>query len=121
MPTATEPSITPAQVTKALTDTAQQTPSGSYDVLTGFGIVDADGALAKAGQLMKERAEGSQVSLSSHFGGGPAAVSAAPVKPRGHGWLMAFVVVALVSLAALAGGVIGLARTRERGRSRHAA
>jgi subtilisin family serine protease len=115
------PSITPAQVTQALTDTAQQTPSGSYDVLTGFGIVDADAALVKAGKLMKERAKGSQVSLSSHFGGGAAAVSSAPVTPRGHGWLMAFTVVALVSLAALAGGVIGLARTRERGRSRHAA
>ena len=115
------PSITPAQVTQALTGTAQQTPAGSYDVLTGFGIVNADAALVKAGELMKEHAKGSQVSLSSHFGGGAAAVPAAPVTPRGHGWLMALVVVALVSGAALAGGIAGLARTRERGKRRHAA
>jgi subtilisin family serine protease len=115
------PSITPAQVTQALTGTAQQKPAGSYDVLTGFGIVNADAALVKAGQLMKERAKGSQVSLSSHFGGGAAAVPAAPVTPRGHGWLMTLVVVALVSAAALAGGIAGLARTRERGKRRHAA
>jgi subtilisin family serine protease len=115
------PSITPAQVTQALTGTAQQTPAGSYDVLTGFGIVNADAALVKAGRLMKEHAKGSQVALSSHFGGGAAAVPAAPVTPRGHGWLMVLVVVALVSVAALAGGIAGLARTRERGKRRHGA
>ncbi len=63
-------------MTEALTSTAQQTPSGGYDVNTGFGIVDADAALVKAGQLMKERPQGSQVPLDAHFGGGPAAVPA---------------------------------------------
>ena len=37
---------------------------------TGFGIVNADAALVKAGQLMKERPQGSQVPLAAHFGGG---------------------------------------------------
>ena len=59
-------------------------------MLTGFGIVDADAALAKAGQLMKERRQGSQVPLVAHFGGGAAAVPAAPVAPRGEGPLVMF-------------------------------
>jgi len=108
------PKITPAQVTRALTGTAQQTPPGGYDVLTGFGIVDAEAALAKAGQLMKERPQGSQVGLSTHFGGGRAAVPAAPVTPRGDGWLLTFILVALVSMAAVGAGLAGLARTRDR-------
>ena len=41
------PVISPALVTEALTSTAQQTASGGYDVLTGFGIVDADAALPR--------------------------------------------------------------------------
>ena len=46
------PSITPAQVTEALTATAQQPMrGGGYNVLTGFGIVNADAALIQAGKL----------------------------------------------------------------------
>jgi len=75
-------------------------------VNTGFGIVDAGAALVKAGQLMKERPQGTQVPLDSHFGGGPAAVPAAPVAPRGDGQRVAFLVLALVSLAV---GLVGLA------------
>ena len=68
-------------------------------MLTGFGIVDANAALAKAGQLMKERHQGSQVPLDAHFGGGAAAVPAAPVAPRGDGQRVVFLVLALLSLA----------------------
>ncbi len=110
------PKITPAQVTQALTETAKQVPAGGYDVLTGFGIVDADAALVKAGELMKERPRGSQVALSAHFGGGPAAVPAAPVSPRGTGWLLAFILLAVVSLGMA--GAAGLARNRDRGSRR---
>ena len=100
------PTISPALVTQALTSTAQQSPAGSYDVHTGFGIVDADAALVKAGQLMKERPQASQVPLAAHFGGGTAAVPAAPVAPRGDGQRGLFIVLALVSLAV---GLVGLA------------
>ena len=107
------PGISPALVTEALTTTAKQTPSGSYDVHTGFGIVDADAAMVKAGKLMKERPQGSQVPLDSHFGGGPAAVSAAPVAPRGNGERTVFIVLALVSLAVGLAGLAGVVKTRE--------
>jgi hypothetical protein len=108
------PTISPALVTEALTSTAQQTPSGSYDVHTGFGIVDADAALLKAGQLMQGRPQGSQVPLSAHFGGGTAAVPAAPVTPRGDGLRVAFTILFLVSLAVGGVGGVGVYKTRQR-------
>jgi hypothetical protein len=99
------PKITPAQVAEALTTTAQQSSTDNYSVLTGFGIVDADAALLKAGQMMRTKAQ-SQVSTTAHFGGGPAAVAAAPVTARGTGWYKAFVVLMIVAgLVVLAGGV----------------
>lgn len=107
------PKITPAQVTEALTTTAQQSPSGSYSVLTGFGIVDADAALVKAGQLTHEKAQGSAVSTAAHFGGGPAAIPAGPVTPRGGGWLEASIVLAIVAGLVLVGGGLGLYTTRK--------
>lgn len=104
------PKISPALVTEALTATAQQTSAGSYDVNTGFGIVDAGAALAKAGRLTKERPAASQVPLAAHFGGGTAAVPALPVAPRGNGQRELFIVLALVSLAV---GLVGLAVVRK--------
>jgi subtilisin family serine protease len=108
------PGISPALVTQALRTTTQENPSGGYDINTGFGIVDASAALVKAGQLMKELPQGSQVPLDAHFGGGPAAVPAAPVAPRGNGRRMVFTVLALVSLVVLAAGAVGLVKTRAR-------
>jgi hypothetical protein len=84
-------------------------------VLTGFGIVDAGAALAKAGQLMKERPQASAVPLDAHFGGGPAAVPAAPVTPRGDGRRTLFIVLVLVSAAVVLAGLAGLRKTREPG------
>jgi hypothetical protein len=107
------PKISPALVTEALTATAQQTSAGSYDVNTGFGIVDAGAALAKAGQLTKERPAASQVPLAAHFGGGTAAVPALPVAPRGNGQRDLFIVLALVSLAVGLVGLVGVRKTRE--------
>jgi type VII secretion-associated serine protease mycosin len=107
------PGISPAQVMEALTTTAEQPlPGGSYNVLTGFGIVNAYAALTEAGKLMKERPAGAKVALSAHFGGGPSAVQAAPVGPRGPGQLALFALLALVSLAAAGGGLLVLRRRR---------
>jgi hypothetical protein len=107
------PGISPALVTEALTTTAQQTPAASYDIYTGFGIVNSDAALVKAGQLMKVRPQASQVPLDAHFGGGPAAVPAPPVTPRGDGQRVMFIVLALVSLAMGIAGLAGVMKTRE--------
>jgi subtilisin family serine protease len=110
------PGISPAEVMEALTTTAQQPLSGGgYNVLTGFGIVNADAALIEAGKLIHERAGGTRVALSAHFGGGAAAVPAAPLGPRGPGQLVVFVLLALVSLAAAGGGLTVLRRRSDHG------
>ena len=105
------PGISPAAVTQALTSTAQQPlAGGGYNVLTGFGIVNAAAALVEAGKLIRDHPAGSRVALSAHFGGGAAAVPAAPVGPRGPGQLIVFILLALVSLAAAGGGIAVLRR-----------
>jgi subtilisin family serine protease len=109
------PKISPALVIQAITSTAKEHGSsrpGGYNVHVGFGIVDADAALIKAGQLMKQRPAGSQVALTGHFGGGAAAVAAPPVAPRGDGRLVLFAVLAAISLAAAAGGLTAARRAR---------
>ena len=108
------PAITPAQVTRALTSSAKQPPDG-YDVLTGFGLVQAGPALTTAGQLVKEQPQGSEVAAGAHFGGGPAAVPAAPVAPRDDSRLVLYLGLVLVSLGACAGGVVVLSRSRGHG------
>jgi hypothetical protein len=105
------PAITPEKVIQALTSTAQHT--SGYNVLTGFGIADAGAALAEAGKLMRERPAGSHVAVSAHFGGGAAAVPAAPVSPRGDGSLVVFAALAAISLAAVAGGLTALRQSRD--------
>ena len=110
------PKITPAEVTEALTTTAQQPlAGGGYNVLTGFGIVNAGAAMTEAGKLMRAHPVGARVALSAHFGGGPAAVPAAPVGPRGSGRLVMFVLLALVSLAAAGGGLMVARRRSDHG------
>lgn len=99
------PKITPAQVTEALTMTAKQSSTSSYSVLTGFGVVDADAALLKAGKLMRTKAQ-SQMSTTAHFGDGTAAIPAAPVTARGGGWFEAYIALMIAAgLVVLAGGV----------------
>src|SRR5262249_49148137 len=108
------PTISPALVTDALTLTAKH-PAGGYGFLTGFGIVNARDALAKAGQLMKEHREKSQVPRTAHFGSGTAAQPAAPVAPRGEGRLIGYLVLLAVSgVAVLYGGVVLLLSRRAR-------
>jgi subtilisin family serine protease len=110
------PGISPAKVMEALTTTAQQPLSGhGYNVLTGFGIVNADAALIEAGKLVGEHQAGSRVALSAHFGGGAAAVPAAPVGPRGSGPLVLFVLLAIISLGAAGGGLAALRRRSDHG------
>jgi subtilisin family serine protease len=108
------PNITPAQVTRALTATAQQSQKAGYNVLTGFGIVDAGAALTDAGRLMSQRPQASQVAPSAHFGGGAAAVPPAPVAPRGSSALTVYAVLAVLSLLVAGGGLAGMLKARER-------
>jgi subtilisin family serine protease len=108
------PKISPALVTEALTSTALH-PPGGYDMLTGFGILNADAALAEAGRLMAAHPGKTLVPLTAQFGGGTAAQPAAPVAPRGTGGLVGYLVLLAVSgVAVLYGGVVLLLTRRAR-------
>ena len=114
------PRIPPALVIEALTSTAKN-PSRGYNARTGFGTVNAVAALDEAGQLLKAPAAGSPVAASAKFGGGPAAVPAAPVSPRGITQLVMFVILAIMSLALAVAGGIWLAVLGRPGKGAHAA
>jgi type VII secretion-associated serine protease mycosin len=113
------PAITPAEVAEALTSTASNGPSGGYNEQTGFGTVDAAAALRAAGQLLGAHRAASPASASVHFGGGAAAVPAAPVQPRGTGQLVLFAIFALASLGLVLTAGAGLVLLR-RARGAHA-
>jgi subtilisin family serine protease len=101
------PDLPPNLVASALTSTTTNRPAGGYDSQVGFGIVDAAAALAKAGKLAGDPPAPAGISAAARFGGGPAAVPAAPVRPRGPGQLVLFVLLALTSLV-----LVGAAGTR---------
>jgi type VII secretion-associated serine protease mycosin len=92
------PDLAPNLVASALTSTTTDRPRSGYDSQVGFGIVDAAAALAKAGKLAGDPPAPAGVSAAVRFGGGPVAVSQAPVRPRGPGQLVLFVLLALASL-----------------------
>jgi len=115
------PHLAPALVTEALTRTAHSGSPGGYNDQTGFGTVDAAAALRVAGQLAHVRAARSQVASSARFGGGPAAIPAAPVPPRGVGQLVLFTLLAIASLVLVAVAAIWLAVARRPRGGAHAA
>jgi type VII secretion-associated serine protease mycosin len=96
------PGLAPDLVARAMTTTTTHRPAGGYDSEVGFGIVDAAAALARAGKLAADPPAPAGLSGATRFGGGPAAVSRAPVSPRGSGQLVLFALLAL-SFLALAG------------------
>jgi len=99
------PHLPPALVIQALTSTAHH-GSQVYNPKTGFGTVDAAAALSMAGKLAKPNPVSSHVASSARFGGGPAAIPAAPVAPRGNGQVVLFALLAIASfVVAVASGV----------------
>jgi subtilisin family serine protease len=115
------PALSPTLVLQALTSTARQGASTGYNASTGFGTVDAARALKEAGRLMKLRAPRSPVASSARFGGGPAAVPAAPVSPRGLGELVLYVLLAIVSLGLVVAACAWLTVLRSPRTGAHAA
>ena len=96
------PDLAPNLIATALTSTTTNRPARGYDNQVGFGIVDAVAALAKAGKLAGAPPVAPGISAAARFGGGPAAVAQAPVRPRGSGQLTLFVLLALTSLVLVA-------------------
>ncbi len=110
-----DPALPPDLVREAITTTTSNRPLGGYDNEVGFGTVDAAAAVAAAARLSAQRLAGPGsprtgvrrtgvaaspgISSDSHFGGGLAAVPAAPVTSRGPRQLVVFCVLAAICLA----------------------
>ena len=78
------PDLEPDLVARAMISTTTDRPADRYDSQVGFGVVNAGAALAEAGRLWRGRdTAGTAVAAVVKFGGGPGAVPAAPVSPRG--------------------------------------
>jgi subtilisin family serine protease len=108
------PSLTPEMVRRAITTTTRRRPAHGYNDEVGFGTVDAAAALRAAARLTARGQDGPGsprtglrrtglltpgVSADSQFGGGPAAVPAPPVAPRGVRQLVVFCGLAAICLA----------------------
>ncbi len=92
------PDLAPNLVATALTSTTTDRPAGGYNSQIGFGIVDAAAALAKAAKLTGDPPDPASITAAARFGGGPAAIAAPPIRPRGSGQLILFILLALTSL-----------------------
>jgi subtilisin family serine protease len=101
------PGLAPDLVVSALITTTTERPGKGYDNEMGFGVVNAAAALARAGRLAGHKPVVTSISLTDRFGGGPAAVPPAPVRPRGPEPLILFALLALASLI-----LIGVAGSR---------
>ena len=112
------PDLAPSLVATALTSTTTGRPADVYNSQVGFGIVDADAALAKAAKLAHDPPAPAGIAAEFRFGGGPAAVAAPPVHPRGSGQLFLFVLLALTSLVLAAAAATRLTILRRTARDR---
>jgi subtilisin family serine protease len=107
------PQLPPVLVRKAITTTTTNRPADRWNEQVGFGTVDAAAALGEAGRLLDQVSSGPGsrtglrktgvaspgASAESYFGGGPSAISAAPVAPRGLQQLVVFCLLAAICLA----------------------
>ena len=103
------PDLPPDLVASAMTSTATHRPAAGYDSQVGFGIVDAAAALTMAGRLARGRPAASSIRAAAAYHG---ALPPEPVGPRGPGQLILFMLLALASLALIAGAVTRLAVLR---------
>ncbi|HUA31410.1 MAG TPA: S8 family serine peptidase [Streptosporangiaceae bacterium] len=116
-----DPALPADLVRQAITTTTSHRPAGGYNDEVGFGTIDAAAALAEAARLSAGHAAGPGsgtglrkaavmepgLSPDSHYGGGPGAIPAAPVAPRGIRQLVVFCLLAAICLA-----MIGVATSR---------
>jgi subtilisin family serine protease len=103
------PGIKPEAVATALTSTTTDRPSRGYDNQVGFGIVDAAGALAKAGELADAKITEAGLRATVRYRG---VLPPPPVRPRGSGQLVLFALLALTSLVLTAAAGTQLAILR---------
>ena len=98
------PGLTDPQVISAITSSTSSStrPPSGYDDQIGFGVVNAYAALTAAGRIAREPAPPAGMPAAGHFGGGPSAIPAPPVAPRGPGALIWYCILGVAALAVVA-------------------
>jgi Subtilase family len=106
------PGLSAAEVTSAIASSTWHHPADAWDREVGFGTVNAAAALTAAAHLAATHQASRPVSAVGHFGGGPQAVPAPPVHPRGPLAAVIYALLALLSLALVIFGAWRLLRSR---------
>jgi subtilisin family serine protease len=98
------PHLNDEQVISAITTstTPSTRPPGGWDQQIGFGEVNAANALAAAAAIAKASPPPAGELVSSHFGGGFAAVPPVPIAPRGSAILVGYALLAIAGLGLVA-------------------
>jgi subtilisin family serine protease len=98
------PSLTDSQVISAITSstTPSTRPARGWDEQIGFGVVNAAAALTAARHLAAASPPARGMAAARHFGGGPAAIPAVPVAPRGSAGLVLYCLLAAACLSLVA-------------------
>jgi subtilisin family serine protease len=98
------PHLTDSQVISAISSSTDPStrPAGGYDPQIGFGVVDAAASLRAAGKLARAAPPPPGLGPAAHFGGGVAAIPAAPVAPRQSAALILYCLLGAVCLAVVA-------------------
>jgi subtilisin family serine protease len=98
------PNLSDWQVISAITSstTPSSRPPGGYDQQIGFGIVNAADALTAARHLAQAAPPAPGLQTAAHFGGGAAAIPAAPVAPRGSTALILYCLLGVACLGLVA-------------------
>jgi type VII secretion-associated serine protease mycosin len=110
------PRLAPDLVASAMNSTTTDRPADGYDSQIGFGIVDAEAALTKAGRLAGARPAQASIKATARYHG---VLPPAPVQPRGSGPLILFGLLALASLVLTAAAAARLTvLRRSAGRAR---
>jgi len=111
------PDASDTQVIDAITSstTPSSRPPGGYNDRVGFGEVNAAAAIAAAGRITAAKPPATGIQPTEHFGGGPAAIPAPPVAPRGRTALILYCLLGAASLALIGFAVSRLFALRDRG------
>jgi len=98
------PRLTDPQVISAITSstTPSTRPKNGWDEQIGFGVVNAAAALSTAGRLAAASPPATGLTAAGYYGGGPRAVPAVPVPPRGPVALIGYALLGLACLALIA-------------------
>jgi subtilisin family serine protease len=109
------PHLSDTEVIQAITSSTSpgSRPASGYDDQVGFGEVNAAAALTAAGRIAATGPPPPGLADSAYFGGGPRAIPAPPVAPRGRSALVLFCLLGAAGLIIIAVAISRLFALRD--------